>query len=60
MLRLGLMYVCNRRLRLSPSFDVEDNDLVGFAAALAPADLNGSFQLQGVILADWAVNEPTS
>src|SRR5437870_13507078 len=57
-LRLVLSYVCGRRFSFSSGLDVEDNDLVGFAAVLAPANLHRSFQLQSVILADWAVDEP--
>src|SRR5439155_26998433 len=57
-LRLVLRYVCGRRFSFSSGLDVEDNDLVGFAAVLAPANLHRSFQLQSVLLADWAVDEP--
>ena len=56
--RLVLRYVCYRRFSFSSGLYVEDNDLVGFAAVLAPANLHRSFQLQSVILADWAVDEP--
>ena len=43
--RLVPRYSCGRRFRFSSSLDEENDDLVRFAAILAPADLHRTFQL---------------
>jgi hypothetical protein len=59
-LRLGLRIRSGERLRLSSRLNVYDNDLVRFAASLASTDPYRPLQLQSVILADRAVDEPAT
>jgi hypothetical protein len=46
------------RLRLLSILHVNNHNLVGLAAALTSANLNGPFQFQSMILTDGTIHEP--